>query len=260
MKKYLNIFKFALKEQLQYKWNFIVSIILMTINSAIFMIIFMLFINFFKEVDLTMWDFILVFGIFSFYFAILHWLFAWIAQISNIIETWKLDYYLSFPLKVLPFITFSKVDPVNIWDLLISIILWIIYNINYTSDPVFLLKYFVIAIIWSLAFIGIFIFVSSISFWLDKWSELRDLFHQVFTVFWAYPPPIYWQNKIIFIILAVLGLFPLTILPYYIITQPSWWIQWWLFVFISIWLLALWILIFNRWLKRYKSWNLVLQH
>jgi ABC-type uncharacterized transport system permease subunit len=108
------------------------------------------------------------------------------------------------------------------------------------------------------AVIGIYIALWSISFWLQKWSKVADLFNSMFLSFSQYPPEIYKENKTIYILMCIL-LFPWVLLPYKMMMGTSTIWQWLLLIWLAIVIFIAWIRIFRKWLKRYSSGNLVHQ-
>lgn len=110
MKKYLSLLRFALKEQMEYKWNFVVGILTMLINDALFIFLFVIFLGYFSGIGITLGDFLLLWSLVAFYYGIANGVFANIAKISFLIEDGKMDYYLSFPLHPLKFLAFTRIN------------------------------------------------------------------------------------------------------------------------------------------------------
>ena len=260
MKKYLQFMKFAMKEQREYRTNFFASIITMIFNDACFLVIFLIFLWYFTDTGLTMGNFLILFSISCLCYGITHWLFSNIAKLPETIEQWKLDYYLSFPANPLYFLISKKVWVADLWDILFSIICISIYAFVYADMPVaiVLLKWLLIMILVVFIVIWIYIIVWSVSFRLQKWSKIADLFNSMFVSFSNYPPDIYENKKVVMIFMYIL-LFPSLILPYKMIIWTTTLRQWLLLIWFCVLSLSLWIFVFNRWLKRYSSGNLVHQ-
>ncbi len=260
MKKYLQFMKFAMKEQREYRTNFFASIATMIFNDACFMIIFIIFLWYFTETGLTFWNFLVLCSMSCMWYGIAHGLFSNVAKLPEIIEQWKLDYYLSFPVNPLYFLISKKVWVMDLGDIIFSLSCIAIYAFAYTDAPVLivLLKWFTIVILSAIIVIWIYIVVGSVSFWMQKWSKVGDLFCSMFTSFSQYPPDIYENKKVVFIFMCIL-LFPSIILPYRMIIWTATLWQWLLLIWFCGLSLALWIFVFKRWLKRYSSWNLVHQ-
>lgn len=260
MKKYLQFLKYAFKEQRQYKTNFFASIGTMVFNDACFLVIFIIFLWYFNNTGLTFWNFLVLIGISCLGYGVTHWLFYNIRWLCDIIEKWKLDYYLSFPVKPLWFLAFSKVWITDLWDIIFGFICLCIYAFAYADGPalIVLLKGFLMFIIATISVIGIYIALWSISFWLQKWSKVQDLFNSMFLSFSQYPPEIYKENKAVNIFMCIL-LFPSVLLPYRMLMWTSTIWQWLLLIWFAIIIFTAWVLVFRIWLKRYSSGNLVHQ-
>ena len=149
MKKYIQFMKFAIKEQREYRTNFFASIATMIFNDACFMIIFIIFLWYFTETGLTFWNFLVLCSMSSMWYGITHGLFSNIAELPEIIEQWKLDYYLSFPVNPLYFLISKKVWVMDLGDVFFSLFCVVIYAFAYAEapTPIVLLKWFVIVIL-----------------------------------------------------------------------------------------------------------------
>lgn len=261
MKKSFNILKFAFKEQLEYRLNFFLGIITMVINDFIFLAIFIIFLGYFTGTGLSFWNFLLIHSIIAFQYAIVNWVFSNIWDLPSIIEEGKLDYYLSFPVNTLKFIVLSKIKVHNLWDVLFALASMIIYAIYFYEWAwyIFVSKRFVIVIVALFFAAGLFIMIWSVSFRLQKWSKVRDLFQSFFLVFGSYPPTIFKSDKLVFVLISMIWLYPGVYLPYQMIIGNASMLDR-IILFVSGALMFLiWIWIFKRGLRRYSSGNLVVQ-
>ena len=260
MKKYLQFLKYAFKEQWQYRTNFFASIGTMLFNDACFLIIFVIFLSYFTGTWLTFGNFLVLIGVSCTAYGVTHWLLYNIRWLSDIIEKGKLDYYLSFPVNPLGFLAFTKVWVSDLWDIIFGLIcLWVhAFTFADGSARIVLLKWVAIFIIATITILGIYIAIWSISFWLQKWSKIQDLFNSMFLSFSQYPPEIYKENKMVYIFMCIL-LFPAVLLPYEMLIGESTIWQWLLLAGFAVMIFSAWIFVFKRWLKRYSSGNLVHQ-
>ena len=260
MKKYLWFMKYAFKEQRQYRTNFFASIAVMIFNDTCFALIFIIFLWYFTNTWLTFWNFLVLFSMSCMWYGVVHWLFFNIWSLSDIIEQWKLDYYLSFPVKPLYFLPTTKIWMADLWDIIFWLACLVVYALMFADDSAIsvIMKWIWTLLLWSLIVIWLYILVGSISFWLQKWSKIADLFNSTFVSFSQYPPEIYKEKKIIYIFMCIL-LLPWVILPYEMMIWKSTLAQWILLVGFAIIIPLLWIFVFNRWLKKYSSGNLVHQ-
>jgi ABC-type uncharacterized transport system permease subunit len=260
MKKYLQFMRFAMKEQREYRTNFFASIATMLFNDACFMIIFIIFLWYFTNTWLTFGNFLVLCSMSCMWYGVVHWLFYNIWNLPDIIEQWKLDYHLSFPVNPLYFLITKKVWIADLWDIIFGFTCITIYAFAYANEPALLvlLKWLLIVILSALIVIWIYIIVWSVSFWMQKWSSVVELFNSMFVSFSQYPPTIYENKRVVYILMCLL-LFPSLILPYKMVTWTSTFRQRLLLIWFCVLSLLLWIFVFKRWLKRYSSWNLVHQ-
>jgi ABC-type uncharacterized transport system permease subunit len=121
-----------------------------------------------------------------------------------------------------------------------------------------IMKWIWVLILSSLIMLWLYILVWSISFRLQRWSKIADLFNSTFVSFSEYPPEIYNGNRLVYIFMCML-LFPSIILPYQIMMNESTLLEWIILIWLCVISLMLSIRVFNRWLKRYSSGNLVHQ-
>lgn len=259
MKKYLQFLKYAFKEQRQYRTNFFASIGTMIFNDACFTIIFLLFLWYFTGTWLTFGNFLALFSMSCLWYGVVHWLFFNVGRLPDIIEQWKLDYYLSFPVNTLGFLSTTKVWITDMWDILFWLICLVIYAFGFTSAPrIVLLKWLAVVVLTAIVIFGLYILVWSVSFWLQKWSKIQDLFNTMFVSFSQYPPEIYEENKLVYVFMCLL-LFPGVILPYKMLISATTLRQWILMAWFAILIPIVWIRVFKKWIKRYTSGNLVHQ-
>ena len=260
MKKYLWFIKYAFKEQRQYRTNFFASIAIMIFNDACFVAIFLIFLWYFTSTGLTFGNFLVLFSISCAWYWFVHGLFFNVWALSDVIEQWKLDYYLSFPIKPLYFLASTKIWVTDLWDILFWLVCLIIYASSFSDASALIVigKWIWILILSSLAMIWLYILVWSISFRLQRWWKIAELFNSMFCSFSQYPPEIYSENKLVYIFMCLL-LFPSVILPYQMMIGESTIWEWLLVISLCLATLRLWIWVFNRWLKRYSSGNLVHQ-
>jgi ABC-type uncharacterized transport system permease subunit len=132
-----------------------------------------------------------------------------------------MDYYLSFPLSTLGFLSVAKIKVHNLGDIFFGIICLIIYiSCFHEGNTLFFLLQRIAIMIVSLFFVaGLFILVGSISFYLQRGSKIRDLFQSFFLVFGSYPADIFKRNKVLFVLISMVGLYPAIFLPYQMLIQ-----------------------------------------
>lgn len=260
MKEILNFMRFVFKEQLQYKWNFLFWILVMIINDLSFFILFLIFFTYFKWMDLNTWDFLLVWSLFTVYFGFSNWLIVNIVKLWEIIETGKLDYYLSFPKNPLKLILLSKIDVFGIWDIFFWFFAMIFYLVYYWEvSLIFIFSWFILVIFWLIFVTWLYLFWWWFSFFLDKWSEVTHIFGVLLWTFWSYPSKLFKHRLVVYFGLWLFWLFPMSFFPYDILKWDWNLFKWFVVIFASIWMCYLGYRFFQIWLRKYASWNLVLQ-
>ena len=261
MKKYFQILRFAFKEQLEYRRNFFFGIITMVINDAIFMVIFVIFLSYFVGTGLTLGNFLIIMSLTCIQYALIHGCFSNIWSLPEIIEEGKMDYYLSFPLSPLWFLSMAKIKVHNLWDILFGVICLVVYLLYFNEATTLWFSLHRILIMGITLFFvaGLFILVGTVSFYLQRGSKIRDLFQSFYLVFGSYPPDIFKHDKVLFVLISMVGLYPALFLPYQMLLNGATMTNWIILIGSSVLMFLFWIYMFHRGLKRYSSGNLVLQ-
>jgi len=258
LKQFFHLHKFARKSEAQYPVNFFMSLFLVIINDGLFFFIFYLFLNYFKNWFLKWQDFLLSWWIFTFWYGILVWVFSNLYKLNNIIENWKLDYYLSFPISPLVLLISTKIEVEALWDILFSLVsLGFYFYLTGFSFWIFL-KVIIVLFIASLFVIWLSLIVWSISFWQDRASLWINYIWHVYWTLWSYPYKIFTKNLLILFFSILVLLFPSWILAQILIVRWGLGILDLIFIVFCISVFIFWLWLFNRWLKRYSSGNLVL--
>ena len=255
---FLNLHKFARKSEAQYPVNFFMSLLLMILNDGLFFFIFYLFLNYFKNWFLRWQDFLLAWWVFTFWYGIIVWVFSNLYKLSQIIENWKLDYYLSFPIHPLILLASTKIEVEALGDILFSFVsLWFYFYLTGFSFWIFL-KVIMVLLIVSLFIVWLGLIVWSISFWQERASLWTSYIWYIYWTLWSYPYKIFTKNLLIFVLSILILLFPSWVLSQILI------VRWWfgildiVFIMFCISVFVFWIWLFNKGLKRYSSGNLVM--
>lgn len=260
IKLYFGILKYAFMQELEYKANFVIWILSMMINDVLLLLLMMIFLGYFKNISLSMQDFLITYSFATFYYGIIHWLMKNFGEMNDIIESWKFDYYLSFPINPLLLLSWRNVWIFALWDVFFGFACIVLYMIFYVWFSFSLIaSWFFVYIFWILFVYGIYLIIWSLSFWFDKWSEIKDIFEHVFIWFSIYPSKLFSSKIVIFLIISFMWLYPAYFLPFKIIR--SWWtlIDWTIFIWISIAIFAFSLFFYKAWLKKYSSGNLIIQ-
>jgi ABC-type uncharacterized transport system permease subunit len=172
-----------------------------------------------------------------------------------------MDYYLSFPTSPLALLATTKIKMHNLGDLFFALISMIIYVVAFsTGNPwVFTAEWLGVMLLSGLFVLGLFLLIGSVSFRLQRGSKVRDLFQSFFLVVGSYPPDIYQRDKILFVLIGSIGLYPGVFLPYRILTDGSTLFHRVMLTVLSLAILLVGVGVFQWGLKKYSSGNLVLQ-
>lgn len=256
--KYLHFLRFACKEQMTYRANFIFSMFTMIGNDILFVMIYVIFLSFFTNAGLEIGDFLIAFSLVAFYYGVVYGLFANLGEVGTLIEQGKMDYYLSFPVHPLAFLAATKIDAINLGDIIFGIVVGGIYARMHQDIGIFGQR-LILAILWSALYIGITLLCWSLSFLLDKGSEINTIIREIFLTFSGYPPPIFERHTIVFILMSLVGLFPFCILPYRLLSGDASGRRRAVLIGIDVGVFLLGIFAFTKWLKKYTSGNLIMQ-
>ncbi len=254
MKNYLLFFRNNFKIILEYKASFIIQSITMLIsNTSFFLVWYFVFQKFGTFSGFNFNDYLLLFSSLLLNFSFAHIFFWWYNNIASWITNWTLDNFLLMPWNVLIKLLAYGIPNSIFWDLLNALLLPLF--IPWFTFILFLkLVYF--SIIWSLVFLWFMIFMMSLSFYI--WSS-RELTRAVFDLIlwpWNYPEKIYEWTFLKILFVTVVPVYYTFFLPFNLIRNFE--INWFIILHLSaLFFMWLWIITFNRWLKRYESWNLI---
>jgi ABC-2 type transport system permease protein len=257
MKKLFDLYKFAIKSAWAYKSNFIISLIAVIVNDSLFFLFYIIYLNYFNNWPLGITDFLLAWWIFTFWFAIIEGFFAKITELGEIIEEGKLDWYLSYPINPLKLISLSKFDPGASGDLLFSMIMfWFYFFIKWFS-LISIIKVIFVCIVWSFFILWLGILVGSISFFIQRASLWATYIYHIYWTIGSYPYKVFFKNIVIVVLATLSGLLPSGILWQLIILSPYFSYKELIFFISSIGIFIFSLYVFNKWLSKYTSWNLV---
>jgi ABC-type uncharacterized transport system permease subunit len=146
-------------------------------------------------------------------------------------------------------------------DIVFALISMGIYAVLFVGAGawMFVVHRVVVLLFASLFMVWLFLLVGSVSFWLQRGSKVRDLFQSFYLVVGSYPPDIYQRDKLLFILISVIGLYPGVFLPYLMLVDGTSALDRILLIGSSTLMFLIGILVFQWGLKRYSSGNLVLQ-
>lgn len=245
--------KYALVRELLNKTTFITNVIFMILNNACmifqWIILFSLKDNF---GGYTLKMVILLWGIATATYGFSHFFFRNVYKLSNTINSGKLDSYLVQPKNALISCITSDITTSALGDIIYGYIMLLIYGI--TIKNFILFTFFVIC--GGLMLTAISVILNSLSFWFQKTDVLADIGMSIMTNVATYPDGIFKGiTKVLLYTIVPVGI--VNYIPISVITDFN--INLLLIsALVTILLITLAFIIFNKGLKRYSSSNLMI--
>lgn len=246
---------------LEYRISFLSQNIFMILNNSIMIFVFFLFFQKFDTIGgLEFFEWAVLFSIFGFFFAYLHVFMYWFMNLSYMIKQGKLDSYLLLPPHPLVSIIPSKVDASAIWDFITSmgmfILVYIFSSLGVVEVVGLMFKAMFLSLFSAVIVVWFLIFFHSLTFFIWHSEQLSKWANE--SIMWPgmYPPEIYQWTWLKPIFMSVIPVFYTTFLPFALVQEFS--ISGFVVLIIaSIVFLSIGVFTFNKGLKRYESWNMV---
>lgn len=244
--------KYAFMRELLNKVTFITNVIFMVLNNACmivqWIILYSLKDNFggytFNQV-------LLLWGFAAGTYGVSHFFFKDAYNLSETINSGKLDVYLVQPKNVLLSTITSNVETSALGDFVYGFIMLIIYGLTFQN--LFLFIFF--SITGGLILTSVAVILGSLSFWFNKTETIVETGNSLMVNFATYPDGIFKGFvKILLFTLIPVGL--ANYLPVKIITKFDLGLTIIVLLF-TIFIVTLAFIIFNKGLKRYSSTNLM---
>jgi ABC-2 type transport system permease protein len=181
----LALWKANLLAAMEYRVPFISQIIGMMLNNAIYFIFWVIFFDRFKEIrgwDLT--EMFLLFGIVATGFGLGVYLFGNVVQLTEVITSGRLDYYLSLPRPVLLHVLASSSIPSGLGDLLYGLLSFGLAG-QYTPGAIF--RFGLGSLLAMVVLLSFLILVQSLAFWLGNTALLSQHADNAILTFSLYP-------------------------------------------------------------------------
>ncbi len=244
--------KYALMREMLNKVSFITNIVFMILNNASFIIQWVVLYSLKDNVGgLTFKQVLLLWGLAAITFGISRFFFKKAFNLSDIINTGKLDAHLVQPKNVLLAVITSDVEPSALGDILYGFIMLCLYGINIKN----ILLFIFFAISGGLVLTSIAIIFGSLSFWFSRADMIADTTNSLMTNFATYPEGIFKGSiKILFYTIIPIGFInymPIDIMSNFNLINLI------IIVIFTCFVITLAFFIFYRGLKRYSSSNLM---
>ena len=244
--------KYALQREMLNKVTFVSNIIFMILNNACFIVQWIILYSLKDNVGgYTFKQVLLLWGMAAMTYGISRFFFKESFDLSEIINSGKLDNYLVQPKNVLIQCITSNVEVSAIGDMLYGLIMLCLYGISIKSLFLFLFC----GICGALVLVSITTIFSSLSFWFGRTEMIANTINSLMTNFATYPEGIFKGFiKILFYTVLPLGL--TTYIPVQLITTFNG--LYLLYILLgTILFVSVAFIVFYKGLKRYSSTNLM---
>ncbi len=244
--------KYALEREMLNKVTFISNILFMILNNASFIVQWVILYAIkdniggysFKQV-------LLLWGLAAMGYGVSRFFFKNAFNLSDMINTGKLDNYLVQPKNVLLAVLTSDIEVSALGDILYGYILLFIYGISIKS----FLLYTLFGITAGFILVSVSVIFSSLAFWFGRVEVISNTLNSIMTNFATYPEGIFKGIiKILFYTILPLGFS--SYMPIQIMTNFNLF-NLFIVILIVILFVSLAFFIFYKGLKRYSSTNLM---
>lgn len=180
--------KYALMREMLNKTTFITNIVFMILNNSSFIIQWLVLFSLKKDIGgYTMNHVLLLWGIATGTYGVAHFFFQKAFNLSDTINTGKLDSYIVQPKNVLISAITSEIETSAIGDIIYAYILLIFYGINIYNFLLF--TFFIIT--GGILLTAISVILNSLSFWFQKTDIIADTGNSCMVNFATYPDGIF---------------------------------------------------------------------
>ncbi|WP_160647901.1 ABC transporter permease [Chengkuizengella marina] len=249
----LSVWKLNLSSAMEYRASFLIQVFMMVINNAIYFVFWLLFFDQFEQVGgWALHDMFLLFAIVTTGFGIAFMLFGNGTRLSSSIEEGQMDYYLALPRNVQLYALASRSSVGAIGDIMFGVSMFILAG-HYTIQAILLwmlCSLFVASIIVSYVSI-----LSSTAFWIGRASILTEQGTNALLTFSMYPTKIF-EGLGYFLIFTIIPAGFISVVPVEIISEINV-SKLVMLGFVTIILLVISIIMFNRGLRKYESGNML---
>ncbi len=243
------IWKANLQSVMEYRVSFLTQVIGMMLNNFIYFAIWLIFFDRFK--DVRGWgasDMYVTFGVLASAFGLVSLFFGNAFVLGDIVNSGRLDYYLSLPRPVLLHAVASRMITSGMGDFTYGFISYALSG-QFTWDG---LLRFVLAILLAAAvFAAFLILVNSLAFWAGIVSSFTNLMINAMLTFGIYPITLF-DNYAKLILFTVIPAALMGAVPAEYIRAASWQTLGELLLGAAI-LLGLAVTVFRSGLRRYES-------
>jgi len=244
--------KYALIREMLNKTTFLTNIIFMVLNNASFIIQWLVLYSLKDDVGgYTFKQVLLLWGVAASTFGFAHFFFKKAFDLSEMINTGKLDSFLVQPKNVLISAITTDVDTSALGDLIYGYIMLFVFGITPTNFLLFTL----FTICGGFIIVSIAVIFSSISFWFNKSDLIADTMNHLMVNFATYPDGIF-KGIVKGLLYTLIPVGITTYIPVKVLSSFNLH-SFVLVILVAILCVLLAFIIFNKGLKRYSSSNLM---
>lgn len=245
--------KYSLIREILNKTTFITNIIFMILNDASFIIQMLVMYSIKDNIGgYSFKEMLLLWGMAAGVFGVSRFFFKNAFSLSDTINNGKLDAFLVQPKNVLLSSITTTVDVGALGDIIYAFIMLFIYG--FSIKNLILFTFFLIT--GGLILTSISIILSSLSFWFNKSDVIADVGNQLMINFATYPDGIFkGLAKVLLFTLIPVGI--ANYIPVHLIVEFNIYL-FLIVILVTILLVTLAFIIFNKGLKRYSSSNLMI--
>ena len=244
--------KYAIMREMLNKTTFLTNIIFMILNNASFIIQWLVLYSLKDNVGgYTFKQVMLLWALAASTFGIAHFFFKKAFELSDMINTGKLDSFLVQPKNVLLSAITTDVDTSALGDILYGFLMLFICG----TTPLNILLFIIFSMCGGFILVSLSVILSSLSFWFNKTDVLSDTVNRLMTNFATYPDGIF-KGAVKVMLYTIIPVGITTYIPVRLLTEFNFNL-FILIIVVTIILVALAFIIFNKGLKRYSSSNLM---
>ena len=244
--------KYAIMREMLNKTTFLTNIIFMILNNASFIIQWLVLYSLKDNVGgYTFKQVMLLWALAASTFGIAHFFIKKAFELSDMINTGKLDSFLVQPKNVLLSAITTDVDTSALGDILYGFLMLFICG----TTPLNILLFIIFSMCGGFILVSLSVILSSLSFWFNKTDVLSDTVNRLMTNFATYPDGIF-KGAVKVMLYTIIPVGITTYIPVRLLTEFNFNL-FILIIVVTIILVALAFIIFNKGLKRYSSSNLM---
>lgn len=181
----LAVWKANLQSNMEYRVSFLIQVVGMMLNNAMYFLIWVIFFDRFRSVQgWGLSDMYVTFGITASAFGLVNLLFANTFNLGDIITKGRLDYYLSFPRPVLLHAVASRSSASGLGDFTYGFISFAVSGVFSWEG---LLRFVVAVLLAAVVFAAFLMIIQSLAFWIGTTSYISGLAVNAMITFAIYP-------------------------------------------------------------------------